>query len=383
MNKNLFWFYVMNAIIFACRGFEDLPSQNIFYYFKETLKYNQQTIMFIGSFISLAWVAKILIGYITDNLWFTKKQYIIGSITFSALIALFIGITNNICVPLLIGLMMLASTNSAFANVSIDGQMVETGKKNGITGALQSCQWSAITIASVLTGIGGGYLSEHFNYHFSYLCLLPMYLGVLLVTWQYKPETQIIQKQSFLPVIKSLFQDKQLLIVCLFLFLYNLSPSFGTPLMFIQRDSFHFSKIFIGFLGTLSAICSVIGAGLYWKYSKKIDLNKWIFYSVIIGATNTLCYLYYTRISCVVYDVVNSVIGMFLQLIILDFCARKSKTGSECLTFALLTSVCNLTNTCNGFIGGYLFPIIGLSWLIIVSSVTSFCCLPLLKRIKI
>jgi len=131
MNKNLFWFYVMNAIIFACRGFEDLPSQNIFYYFKETLKYNQQTIMFIGSFISLAWVAKILIGYITDNLWFTKKQYIIGSITFSALIALFIGITNNICVPLLIGLMMLASTNSAFANVSIDGQMVETGKKNG------------------------------------------------------------------------------------------------------------------------------------------------------------------------------------------------------------------------------------------------------------
>lgn len=382
MNK-YFWLYVMNAIIFACRGFEDLPSQNIFYYFKETLGYNEQTIMYIGSLISLAWIVKIFIGYVTDNLWFSKKQYIIGSVVLSSLIALFIGLTPTICVPLLIGLMMFASTNSAFANVAIDGEMVKIGKENNITGSLIACQWISITGATILTGIVGGWLAQHFNYHFSYLCLLPMYLGVLLVTLQYKDSGKSSVSQSFLPVIKSLFTNKELLLVCFFLFLYNFSPSFGTPLTFIERDKFHFSKILIGWLGTIGAFCSVIGAGLYWKFSKQIDLNKWLFWSIFIGATNTLFYLYFTPVTCFVYDVINSIITMFLQLVLLDFCARKSKLGAEACTFALLTNVCNLTSTCNGFIGGYLFPIIGLKPLIIIASLTSFACLPILRKVKL
>jgi hypothetical protein len=67
----------------------------------------------------------------------------------------------------------------------------------------------------------------------------------------------------------------------------------------------------------------------------------------------------------------------------LDFFARKSKNGLECVTFALLTSVSNITGTLNSLVGGFLFPIVGLQWLIIVSSVTSFLCLPLLKKIRI
>ena len=117
--------------------------------------------------------------------------------------------------------------------------------------------------------------------------------------------------------------------------------------------------------------------------AKKIDLNKWLFYGVFIGATNTLCYLYFTQVTCVIYDIVNSLVGMFLQLIVLDYMARKSVSGQEAMSFALLCSVVNITSTCNGFVGGYLFPIIGLKWLIIISAVTSFACLPLLKRIRI
>jgi MFS family permease len=153
--------------------------------------------------------------------------------------------------------------------------------------------------------------------------------------------------------------------------------------MFIERDQWHWSKLWIGTLGTIGAVASVIGCALYWKFGKRLNLNKWIFYSVLIGAVNTLLYLYFTPITDVVYDVINGVIGIFLQLIILDYMARKSTSGQEAMSFALLCSVVNITSTFNTLVGGYLFPIVGLKWLIIISATTSFMCLPILKKIKI
>jgi MFS family permease len=381
---NLFWVYAMSAVVFFARGIADLPGQAVFYWMKETLHYNEQTIMYLGSLITLAWLVKPAIGYMVDTFGISKKMWIIISVLISSLICLFIGLSPLLWVPLLIGFMMVMSFNDACANVTVDGVMCVEGKKNGITGKIQSIQWIAITAASILTGVVGGWIAEHWNYQVGYLLLIPFYMAVLLFTLHYK-ETKaiVVQRTSFLHTIKGLVSDKSLMIVCLFIFLYNFSPSFGTPLMFIERDKFHFSKIFIGWLGTIGSVCSVIGAWLYWHYSKKIDLNKWLFYSVFIGATTTLCYLYFTPTTCVLYDIIMSVVGMFLQLLMLDFFARKSKNGLECVTFALLTSVSNITGTLNSLVGGFLFPIVGLQWLIIVSSVTSFLCLPLLKKIRI
>ena len=384
MNKNLFWVYAMSAVVFFARGISDLPGQSIFYWLKEGLHYNAQTIMYLSSLITLAWLVKPAIGWCVDSFGISKKTWIISSVLISSLICLGIGLSPLLWVPLLIGLMMIMSFNDACANITVDGIMCIRGKEHGITGKIQSIQWMAITVASILTGVTGGWIAEHWNYQIGYLILIPFYLAVLLFTLQYKDsEPIIIQRESFLKTLKSIFADKSLMLVCLFIFLYQFSPSFGTPLMFIERDKFHFSKIFIGWLGTIGAGCSVIGAWLYWKFSKKIDLNKWLFYSVFVGATTTLCYLYFTPWTCVLYDILMSITGMFLQLLMLDFFARKSKSGLECVTFALLTSVANITGTCNTLVGGYLFPIIGLNALIIISSLTSFCCLPLLKRIRI
>jgi predicted MFS family arabinose efflux permease len=57
--------------------------------------------------------------------------------------------------------------------------------------------------------------------------------------------------------------------------------------------------------------------------------------------------------------------------------------GKESTSFALLCSINNLAATCGTIAGAYLFPKIGLNFLIIVSAGTSFLCLPIIKHLKI
>jgi len=171
-------------------------------------------------------------------------------------------------------------------------------------------------------------------------------------------------------------------LVCLFLFLYKFSPAFGTPLTFILKDKFMWSKQFIGTMDTVSAGVGLLGAWAYFHCSKKLNLRKWLIASVFIGAVTTLCYLYFTPQTAIAYNVIFSVVGMFISLLILDFMAQNTKKGLESTSFALLCSVSNLAATCNGFAGSFLFPIIGLQWLIVISALTSFICLPIIPYLK-
>jgi len=171
-------------------------------------------------------------------------------------------------------------------------------------------------------------------------------------------------------------------VVITFIFLYKYSPSFGTPLFFIQRDTFKWSKIWIGGLTTISTLFGIAGSLLYFKVSRKINIQKWLLISVFLGAVTTLCYLYYTPVTAVIYDTTFNLIGMFIFLMVLDFMAKKSVDGLEATSFALLCSVSNLALVASNLSGAYLLPIIGLKWLIIISAATSFLCLPLINKIK-
>jgi MFS family permease len=382
MNKNILWIYILSALVYFSQGIGSLPGTAFFFYLKETLHFDEQKIMWLGSLVGLAWLVKPLWGYIIDTWGFSKRTWMLLSIALSLIFTLLLGFITAL--PFIILGMILISWSGAIRDVAIDGIMCVQGKKHHITGKIQSIQWIAITVAGILTGFVGGWLADHSTYQNCYLILVPFYILMLFIASKYNETmTDKASKLKFWDSMKTLFKDKNLLLACGFLFLYNFSPAIGTPLTFIQRDTFHWSKTWIGTLGTLGAIASVFGAWLYYHFSKQLDLKVWLIRSVWIGASTTLCYLWYTPVTCVIYDIVFSVIGMFLTLMVLDFMARESKTGMEAMAFALLCSITNLTSTLNGFVGGWLFPIVGLKWLIIISASTSFLCLPLIKRLKI
>ncbi|MFA5725069.1 MAG: MFS transporter [Candidatus Omnitrophota bacterium] len=374
--------FVLSSTVYFTQGLEGLPSQGLFYHLKETLYFSPEKIMVISSIIILAWLIKPLIGYVIDH-FFNKRIWIFIALIFDIALVLVIGLMQ-LPIFLLIVILMLNSANAAFRDVAVDGIMCVEGKKFKATGKIQSVQWISISLAGILTGIGGGYVAEKWGYQAGYLLLLPIYLlaGIPAYFYQEEDYMTVGKAVSTLAIdLKKLFTNKNLLIVALFIFLYRYSPSFGTPLFFIQRDTFNWGKIWIGALGTLSTVFGIIGALLYYKFSQKINIKKWLFYSVFLGAATTLSYLYYTPATAIAYDVLYSFLGMFIYIMAMDFMARNSIPGLEATSFALLCSVSNLAIVASNLSGAFLLPLVGLKWLIALSAVTSFLCLPLIKKI--
>ncbi len=382
MNKKLFWVFALSSAVYFTQGIEALPSQGLFYYLKETLRFSPEKIMVISSITTFAWLVKPIIGYLIDN-FFSKRIWIFIALAFDIILALILGL-SQLPIIILVSMLIINSTNAAFRDVAVDGVMCVEGKKQNVTGKIQSIQWLSISVAGLITGIGGGYIAEKWGYRMGFLCLVPVYLAVGLIAYLYKEEASGTNAPSTLFLdLKKLFTNKNLLIVGLFIFLYKYSPSFGTPLFFIQRDAFKWSKIWIGVLGTIATIFSIIGSFLYYKFSQRINIKKWLFFSVFLGAITTLSYLYYTPVTAVIYDIVYSLIGMFIFLMVMDFMARESIKGLEATSFALLCSISNLALVTSNLSGAFLLPLVGLKWLIILSALTSFLCLPLINKISI
>ncbi|OIO36906.1 MAG: hypothetical protein AUJ74_00510 [Candidatus Omnitrophica bacterium CG1_02_44_16] len=385
-NKRLFWVFALSSSVYFTQGIENLPSQSLFYYLKEALGFSPEKIMVISSIITFAWLVKPVIGYIVDN-FLSKRGWIFISLVLSTAFVLILGL-NHLPLAMLVAFLLIHSTFAAFRDVSADGIMCVEGKKYNATGRIQSIQWMSLSVATLLTGIGGGYIAEKWGYKAGFLWLIPFYVVAGIFAYFYKTGGETNDAQPKTPTtlsrdLKKIFCDKKLLAAGLFIFLYRYSPSFGTPLFFIQRDTFKWNKLWIGGLGTLATIFTIAGALLYYKFSQRINIKKWLYISVFLSATTTLSYLYYTPVTAIIYDVAYGLVGMFIFLMLLDFMARNSVKGLEAASFALLCSLSNLALVTSNLSGAYLLPIIGLNGLIILSSLTSFLCLFLINKITV
>jgi len=386
INKKLLWIYLLSSAIYFTQGIEGLPGLSLFFYLKEKLHLDPSTIMYLGLITSIAWGIKPLYGYLCDN-YLTKKKWILISLLGSLGICIYLGLSSFLVLPILIILMSTMSLTTAIRDVAVDGIMCVDGKETNSCDKIQAIQWTSITIAGILVSLAGGYIADHFNYRIAYLCLLPVYLIIIGIVLRYR--TTVQENRTHVHILeticsyKELFTNKPFLFACLFIFLYNFAPGFGTPLMFIERDVFKWSGTFMGVLGAITSAVGIIGSVLYFKFGRKINIEKCLFWSVFLGAITTLCYLYFTPISAIIYGILFSVIGMFIFLNIMTFMAQSTIPGKEATSFALLCSVNNLAGTASTFAGAYLFPKIGLQPLIIIAAFTSFLCLPLIKKLKI
>jgi MFS family permease len=385
MKKNLKYLFILSALVYFAQGFEGIVNLPLFFYLKEHLHLSPQKIMYISAIITLAWLIKPLFGYFIDQ-YFSKKIWIIYSIIGSIIVSLYFGLSPLLTLPLIIIMASLGSYFTATRDISNDGLACCEGKQNNTCDIFQNVQWTSLTIAGIITSLSGGFIADHFNYKFAYLCLIPIYLIILLIISKYSSRPVITQKQKLIITIlsyKELFTNKTFMLGSLFIFLFNFNPSFGTPLQFIERDIFKWSGTFMGIIGAIASGISIIGSIIYYKFSKKLDVRKILYWSVFASALTTLFYLYFTPISAIIYTCIFSILGMFIFLNLMTFMARSSINGKESTSFALLCSISNLAGFCSTLVGAWLFPLIGLKWLIILSAITSFFCLPLIKYLKL
>jgi predicted MFS family arabinose efflux permease len=160
-----------------------------------------------------------------------------------------------------------------------------------------------------------------------------------------------------------------------FLFLWNFSPSFGAPLEFYMVDVLGITKLQLGWLATLGSAGAIAGALLFARYARGVPLRRLLDLAITVGVAGT--FAYYGLVgwwSAVALTVTVSLASIAAFLATLDLAARAVPARAEGTLFAALMSVSNLGTTGSAWLGGQLYDLVGLNWLIAISAAATALC---------
>ena len=139
----------------------------------------------------------------------------------------------------------------AFTDVLTDALMVEKGRPLGLTGAFQAVQWAAIYTASILVGVGGGYLAGARTPR-PRRSRWPAPFPSSRWSWPCSSSARRRARSDWEALratgraIREAATHREVWIVAGFIFFFNFSPSFGPAFLYYQTDALRFSQEFIG-----------------------------------------------------------------------------------------------------------------------------------------
>jgi predicted MFS family arabinose efflux permease len=363
------------AIVYFAQGMIYLPDQVVSIVFKERGLTAGQLAAFTW-ITTIPWFIKPVYGLLSDfvPLFGTRRRsyFLIMSAT-AALAAVALSLMPGASYAQLAAMITLLWLGVGFTDVLTDALMVENGKRVGLTGAFQSVQWGALSAASILVGVGGGYLAERraFAAAFALVACFPVvsFLMALLVVREPPARPSLEGFGETWSAVRAALGRRDLWAVAGFTFFWAFSPSFGPAFFYYQTDVLGFSQTFIGVLSSLGAAASIAGAWAYARLSRAYSLKRLIVWSVGAGVVGTLAYLVYRGpVSSIIITVVFGAIGMTTQLAFLDLAAKACPRRAEATFFALLMSVYNLGMRSAEWTGANLYDWVGYAPLVLIST---------------
>ncbi|MBI3244992.1 MAG: MFS transporter [Deltaproteobacteria bacterium] len=373
------------ALTYFVQGAIDLTSglanQPVQYLLKEQLHLSAAHTGFFFAVIGIGWTIKPLYGAISDFFplagWQRKSYLLLMSLLgMGSWLALSVLPPEYTTVLLLL---TCCAATLAFCDVMIDALMVEAGRPFGLTGRFQAVQWASISLAFTLAQFAGGYLSAHAAPQAVFLLSagFPLITAVAtLALVQEPPRTMSAENVRATRI--ALWQaanSPTLWITAGFLFFWNFSPSLGTPLLYYQTDVLGFSKTFIGTLGAIGNAAGIVGALIFFRYFRFVNLERLLGIAVGLGVLSTLSFASLIGPkSAVGIFFVSGLLSQITHLAVLDLAARSCPARAEGTVFALLMACLNIGRTGSTFIGGWLYDHVGLTLLIGVSAgFTALC----------
>jgi len=347
----------------------------------------------LGMIASIPWFLKILWGAISDNYFLFgshRKSYIAMGCILSSMgwvLRFLFGASSGFIFWAISG--FIAALGWCFVDIAGDGLIVEASTTNENSNNYQNLCWGARALGAGMTALAGGILCKLIGYVNTIGIVSIFPLIPLCVLWLVK-EKKIVRKtktigKAIIGPIKAYIKNKQLLIISLFIFLGMLSPSYGLPWFFRMKDTLGFDEPFLGLLGSIGSMSIIVGAVIYHKWFRNCNLKVLLKVAVFIWAFNTISVVFiYNRPTAIIFEVINATIGHMAFIPLLAIAARLcQKTRFEASTFAMICSLKNLTGSVAGMIGAKLFVYIGFYPLVIISTVTTLICYPVIKYIKI
>ena len=374
---------VLFAIVYFAQGMYTLPDQTITITFKDQgLTADQVASFFLLA--SIPWFIKPVYGLVSDFVPLfgrRRKSYLLLSSSLACLMGLAAGLSTEYTYWRLAVLYTVMGFGLAFTDVLADALMVENGKPRGLTGALQSVQWASVTCASILVGILGGHFAAHRDLHAAFVVAAGFPLVIVLMTtfFVHDPPAKLdaAALRDTWAAVREGLGHRPVWLVAAFVFLFNFSPSFGPAFLYYETDVLGFSQQFIGALGSVSAVASVVGALVYAPISRRMPLRRLINIAIGLSVVATLAYLLYRGpYSALVIQLLAGSTGMITQLALLDLAAKACPARVEATFFALLMSVFNLGTQLSQNVGAYLYTAMGAGaqayiWLVLISTLAT------------
>ena len=377
---------VFFATVYAGQGVAEpqagLATQPLFFLLKDEMRLSAAESATFFALVGVAWTVKPLYGLLSDLVPFfgsRRRAYLLLTTAMATLGWLVLGMLPTYPWGLTLVILGLTGLGFAFTDVLCDAVMVEQGQARGLIARFQSIQWTALYAASLLAGVGGGYLSAHVSYSYAFLlvALFPT-LSLAASAWAVREAPTRFDRATAQETVAALrrgLRSKPLWRAAAFIFLWNFSPSFGVPLDYYMVDVLGVTKIQLGLLESLGSGAAMMGALAFGRYAPRLTLGRLLNVAVAIGVAGTLAY--YGLVgwwSAVGLTVAVSFVSAIATLATLDLAAQAVPSHAEGTFFAALMSVSNLGTTGGEWLGGQLYDLIGLHWLIAVSAGTTAAC---------
>lgn len=328
-----------------------------------------------SSVVGTPWILKLLYGAISDGVPIAgrrRKPYVMLASLLSAASWLVLSMAPSEKF-FLFGLAILGNVGFAMTDVVTDAVIVEKSSLS-TTSFYQSLAWGFRSLGAILGGLLGGWLAQNFPYRLTLgLCsILPL---ITFVTACFIQEAsrkcEMGLAQFVLPIKESLYRlfRGDLKWFSALLLVGTFSASFSTPFFFYLKDGLDFSESFLGVLSSLSWLGAMLGCFLYGKLFRRVDVKTTLRWSIGLNAVNVLStYFIRSETSAALLFFAGGVLAYLTLLPLMGGAALLSRRkGIEGSLFALMMSVHNLGQILSVFIGGKLFDIIGLGWLILLS----------------
>ncbi len=378
------------AVVYFAQGMWSLPVQTMTLVLKERgLSSSAVADFFLLS--TIPWVIKPVYGLLSDfvPLFGRRRQsYFLLASALASLAGFALALAVEHGYWRLAWLYTAMGFGLAFCDVLADAIMVETGKPRGLTGVFQSVQWASISVATLVVGVLGGYLAHlrSLRAGFVLAACFPLVSFAMVLSFLREPPRRgdrAAAPAAFRAIRGAAF-GRDLWLVAGFIFFAAFNPLFGPAFLYYQTDVLGFDQRFIGALAAFTAVGSVVGALLYAPLSRTVPLRRLLVSTIGACTVGTFAYLGYRGpLSAVVIDTLYGVVGMLIQLSLLDLSAKACPRRGEGTFFALLMSIFNGSSQLSTNVGGRLYDGLGFGPLVVISAVTTALSLLLVPLVNV
>ena len=335
----------------------------------------------------IAWFLKPVFGWLSDGfpLWGTRRRHYLLLSSFLSGVVWCVLAVLPISYTLLLIAFTLINAGKTLASTVLGGIMVDAGQKYGTTGRL-SAQRSAVTSAvALISGPVAGFLAGR-AFGWAAVASAACAFGLTLLCYRLYHESRGGPEPSRgarkgISQYRVVLKSRSLWWGLLMSFLFLLAPGFGTPLLFVQQDSLHFSAQFIGNLALLSGSAGLLGAFVYSRLCRRLSIRVLLVGGTLIEVCAVLLFLRYdSALSAILITVLTGFTGAMAGLPVADLTARATPRGSEALGFSLMISASNVAWKFSDVLGSWLYQHrhFHFPWLVLLNAGTTLAMLLIL-----